>query len=191
MEEELISELWKSRREDEEFRYFFGRALIDPEVSYEWDFDDNSLDDLQLSGIERPIFRSLRLGSKNLKIWGQKFEQLLKRYQISDVIDSATASGLANDRVFRLESGWDWTGGGGVISLGWKLVAGFIEGADEYYLAKIPFDEEPEDGYRELRVSCIVCYGDGEECWNCEQGELVFELYWDDYFVVYIELSSW
>lgn len=68
LEEEQISELWESRKEDEEFRYFFGRALINPEVSYEWDFDDNSLDDLYLSVIEQPIYRSLRLGSKNLKM---------------------------------------------------------------------------------------------------------------------------
>ena len=134
----------------------------------------------------------------DLKIWGQEFEQLVKRYQISDEIDSETASGLANDRVFSLQSDWDWPGGEGegVISIGWKLVAGFIEGADEYFLAKIPFDEEPDTGYRELRVSCIVCDGgvenqDGEECENCEHGVLVFELWWDENFVVSIELSPW
>lgn len=68
LEQEQISDLWEFRKEDEEFRYFFGRALINPEVSYEWDFDDDSLDDRYLSDIEQPIYRSLRLGSKDLKM---------------------------------------------------------------------------------------------------------------------------
>lgn len=135
---------------------------------------------------------------EDLKFWGQKFEQLVKRYQIYDVIDSEAAEGVANDRVFSLQSGWDYPGGDwkGVVSIGWQLVAGFYEGANAYYLAQVPFDEKLDTGYRELRVSCIVCDGNaeiqgGEECENCERGELVFELFWNENFVVSIDLSPW
>lgn len=59
--------LWKSRKPEEEFRYFFGRALITPGPSYESDFDNSSLDDLYLNQIKQPISPSLRLESKDLK----------------------------------------------------------------------------------------------------------------------------
>lgn len=68
LQQEQIEELWKARSEGEDYRYFFGKAVINPEVSYGWDFDDSELEDSYVSDIEQPIYCSLRLGSDHLKI---------------------------------------------------------------------------------------------------------------------------
>lgn len=68
LHQEQIEELWKVPSDGDEFRYFFGKAVINPKVSYEWDFEDSELEDSYVSEIEQPIYRSLRLGSDHLKI---------------------------------------------------------------------------------------------------------------------------
>ena len=68
LEQEELEKLWNSRQGGEELMYFYGKGLIIPEISYEWDFDDDEIQDDYLEKIEHPLYRSLKLGSNNLKI---------------------------------------------------------------------------------------------------------------------------
>lgn len=68
LEQEEFEVLWNARQDGEQLMYFYGKALITPEVSYEWDFDNNEIQDDFVTKIEHPLYKSLRLGSRNLKI---------------------------------------------------------------------------------------------------------------------------
>ena len=133
----------------------------------------------------------------DIKNWGLKLQQIVKNYQISnEAVDGEAAKVVDNEKVFTIVTDWIYPAEDekGVYKCGFGLVPGFHEDCDDYFIAQVPFGEEPDTAYTELRVMCIVCDGefeneDGDECDNCEDGELVFDLMWNDEGVVSAALN--
>jgi len=73
----------------------------------------------------------------------------------------------------------------------WHLSAGFTDGFDFYYVSRLPFEELPSSyPETEIILYCVICDGeavvgdDEEQCSNCEDGSLTFDLEWDENGVV-------
>jgi hypothetical protein len=79
---------------------------------------------------------------------------------------------------------------GSAVALDSQLLPAFIEGSVIYYPFKGTYEAKSDDvfPYKYVFFNCEQC-GDGEEqgdgCGNCfQQGELMFELMWDESGVV-------
>lgn len=87
-----------------------------------------------------------------------------------------------------------------IQSLGAILELGFVEGCEGYLIAKIAFSQEDKGNpdfspASEVTFTCPTCQGDGyledNDCDDCGgEGELLFELNWDDAGLVYPEFVS-
>ena len=70
----------------------------------------------------------------------------------------------------------------GVCSLESPLVAGYVNQAVAYYRSSSPFPNEISLGSRVTGIffECTHCSGEGENCDICEDGEILYELFWDE-----------
>ena len=130
-------------------------------------------------------------------------EHYVKRHRISpDEVEYDTAQLEGNripSKVFSRIPDWAEIYDGVLARLGFLIQPGFSDHADSYYLAAVPF-EGGKDGvsepYQEVRFDCVACEGSGVkddiECEPCfAQGELVYDLYWDDSGEVDAELVEY
>jgi hypothetical protein len=119
-------------------------------------------------------------------------ENYVKKYRISpDEVDYDTAQEEGNripSKVFSRVPDWVEIYDGAVSRLGFWIQPGFLDYADSYYFAAVPFiggEEGASDPFQEVRFDCIACEGSGVkdeiDCGPCfAQGELVYDLYWDE-----------
>ena len=69
----------------------------------------------------------------------------------------------------------------GVISLESPLVAGYVMQAMAYYKTSTPFPSTSfESRFTRVHFECLNCSGEGEDCDICEDGEIHYELFWDE-----------
>jgi len=123
--------------------------------------------------------------------------------QLSEVEETAielaslvTEFGLSNKRIPRQEAQeFAAREPNRIFSLlhetGSGLFPGFLDNCDDYYVSRVPFATRPSPyPYTEVYFFCVVCDGEGvvgeaeEQCPNCEDGSLLFDLDWDENGVV-------
>lgn len=110
---------------------------------------------------------------------GKELALVIQRYKVSETsISEEEAEELASEEpqmVFSLLAE-DGTG----------LHPGFLSGCVSYYACRVPFTSPPSPyPYTEVFLPCVVCGGDAnlnddeDNCGNCEEGTLLFDLAWD------------
>lgn len=128
---------------------------------------------------------------EEVSAYASDLERVVQKFSINPsrvtAREAAELSSGDDGRVFTLEMSWE-SPGGPVFRVGYRLSPGLLDDCDDYFVAEKSAvqAEVSEDLYTELAVFCPNCEDgvnpdDGSECRQCDDGEFIFDLTWDQF----------